>query len=249
MSNGRADCQLWPLNCSSGSATVYQVATVDSHNQPHVRSQVHRGFIIPREAQELPLLITSSDVRAPKVTQMLTNPSLEIAWWMEGTQDQFRISGKVFVIPPPDNAFHTMKSTQHGLTMRTLDDSGEERDDGENCVSELGKFDWEKKRREVFEDMSPGMKATWCAPIAPGSKIPSYDEPNKWREPVPYFKDIKTDEERERYETALGNFALLLIEPVKIDWVQLGEHPNRRTIFTRKDESDGTKWDEAIVAP
>ena len=50
-------------------------------------------------------------------------------------------------------------------------------------------------------------------------------------------------------QIALGNFAMVIFEPTQVDWVQLGEHPNRRTLFTRKDEQGGTHWVEEILVP
>ncbi|KAI0095150.1 pyridoxamine 5'-phosphate oxidase-domain-containing protein [Irpex rosettiformis] len=227
---------------------VYQVATVDSHNIPHVRSHVHRGFIIPKSAPNLPLLVTSSDVRAPKVTQMLSNSSVEVCWWMEGSMDQFRISGKATVIPSPDNA---LKDVLSGVSRAAiaLDEGGEiDREDGTDGRT-LNKYDWEKKRKEVFQAMSPGLKASWCAPKTPGSRMASYDEANEWRTELGNLDELKTDEERRDYEIALSNFAMIIIEPTEVDWTQLGEQPNRRTLFTRKDEANGSFWVEDILVP
>ena len=96
--------------------------------------------------------------------------------------------------------------------------------------------------------MKPAMKASWCAPVPPGSPISSYDEPSKWPREVPNLKDLKTDADKKNYETALSNFAMVVFEPFTIDWVQLGEEPNRRTVFIRKDDAEA-QWEEQIVAP
>ncbi len=238
-------------HCSQYLQTVYQVATFDSQNIPHVRTQVHRGFLIPKSAPSLPLLVTSSDVRSPKVTQILSNASVELCWWLEGSQDQFRISGKAKVIPSPDNALGNLSSDAFSLAANALDESGEaDREDG-NDNRVLGKYDWEKKRQEVFDAMKPAMKASWCAPKAPGSRMASYDVPVRegWPTEVPNKEDLKTEEERRNYEVALGNFAMVVVEPTRVDWVQLGERPNRRTLFTRKDEQGGSFWEEEILVP
>ena len=97
--------------------------------------------------------------------------------------------------------------------------------------------------------MKPAMKASWCAPVAPGSAIPSYDEPSKWPREVPNFEDLKSEEDKKNYETALGNFAMVVLEPRKVDWVQLGERPNRRTIFTSEGFGHEVNWLEQISAP
>ncbi|EKM61832.1 uncharacterized protein PHACADRAFT_248698 [Phanerochaete carnosa HHB-10118-sp] len=228
---------------------VYQVATVDSHNIPHVRTQVHRSFLIPKSTPQLPLLVTSSDVRAPKIVQMLSNATVELCWWMEGSNDQFRIQAKAFVVSPPD---HALRSVSPQLfAAQALDEAGEEREDGENMRAPDGKYDWERKRREVFEAMKPQMKASWCAPLTPGSPMASYDVPTKehWPTEVPNFEDLKTHEDRKNYGLTLSNFAMIVFEPARVDWVQLGESPNRRTLFTRKDFADGFEWEEQIVVP
>ena len=53
------------------------------------------------------------------------------------------------------------------------------------------------------------------------------------------------DEDKKNAEFALGNFALMLFEPTRVDWVELGIQPNRRTVFTR----EGEGWVEQLVVP
>ena len=90
------------------------------------------------------------------------------------------------------------------------------------------------------------MRATWARPVAPGSVLESYDVPNQWSREVPATTEANSEEEKKQVQDALHNFAVVLVEPFKVDWVQLGEKPNRRTVFTRNDED---KWDEEIAAP
>lgn len=168
---------------------------------------------------------------------------------MEGSQDQFRMISRACVIPPPDDALKNVALESKGPSVSALDEVGEDREvDGDGMGAD-GKYDWEQKRKEVFEEMKPKMKASWCAPVAPGTPISSYDEPSKWPREVPNRKDLKTDEEKKNYETALSNFAMILFEPFQVDWIQLGEEPNRRTLFIRNDIGEVTKWEERIVAP
>ncbi|TCD67880.1 hypothetical protein EIP91_011814 [Steccherinum ochraceum] len=222
--------------------TVYQIATVDSHNKPHVRSHIHRAIIIPNACPAVPLLLTTTDVRTPKVTHMLSNPTVEVAWWLEGSQDQFRFSGRVVVIPHPSHPFHNMRNIPPGSALAKLAEHGEE-------GGQDGKYDWEKKRLEVFDTMSAHMKASWCRPT-PGSEISSYDDAKSWPSTVKNVGEAETDEEKANLEEALKNFALVLIEPLDIDWVQLGVIPNRRTRFYRKEqEGSGDEWIETIEVP
>jgi len=222
--------------------TVYQIATVDSHNAPHVRSHIHRAFVVPKAFPGVPLLLTTTDIRTPKATQMLSNPTVEVAWWLEGSQDQFRVSGRIAVIPDPEHPFHGMRNIPQGSALAKLSEEGEEAGPG-------GKYDWEQKRREVFDSMSAHMKASWSRP-PPGSEISSHDDAKAWPETIQKLGEAETEEEKKSQAEALRNFALVVIEPLTVDWVQLGVIPNRRTFFKRKEaEGNGDEWVETIQVP
>ncbi|KAI8980572.1 hypothetical protein BD414DRAFT_516311 [Trametes punicea] len=210
---------------------IYQVATVDALGAPHVRSQVHRAFMNPEARPDLPLLVTSTDARSPKVLQLRTNQRVEVAWWMEGSQDQFRLSGFAHIVPAPPAPGQPFRFTPipaEALALKTLEDK---------------EFDFESKRRELFNKMSPGMRASWCVPKAPGSTITTYEEQKAWPSAVP--PEPESEEDKKNMETALSNFALMLIEPVSVDWVELGVQPNRRTVFTRGEKG----WSEHLAIP
>ncbi|KAI0652697.1 hypothetical protein C8Q79DRAFT_1108272 [Trametes meyenii] len=207
---------------------IYQVATVDAHNAPHVRSQVHRAFLTPKGRPDLPLLVTSTDVRTPKVTQLHASQRVELAWWMEGSQDQFRISGFAYIFPSPLATARPTPVPPEAFALKVLESQG---------------FDWDAKRLEVFNSMSPGMRASWTVPYPPGSPLENPDEQKDWPREVP--TEPQSDEDRKNLEVAQRNFALMLFEPVEIDWVQLGVQPNRRTLFKR----DGEKWSEQLLVP
>lgn len=234
--------------------SVYQVATIDASLTPHVRSQVHRGFAIPRSSPSSPLLLSSSDARAPKIAQMHVSERVEVAWWMEGSQDQFRILGRARVVSSPGigltNVLNpaTSANEEEMLGVKVLHQAGED-GEGNAGLGSDGMFNWEKKRQDVFEAMRPGMKATWCRPVAPGAVLSSYDDVLKWPKAVPYKHELTFEEDKRNYAIALGNFAMVVLEPLRVDWVQMGEHPNKRTLFTRKHEEGEVKWIEEILAP
>lgn len=148
---------------------------------------------------------------------------------MEGSQDQFRISTLTAIGLPNGERIPTSMDTP---SLKELEAQG---------------FDWDAKRREVFDSMSPRMRASWCVPHAPGTPLEDEEEQKNWPSSVPLEKDAKTDEDRKNVQTALNNFALMLFEPVEVDWAALGVQPNRRTVFKR--ESSGGKWVEQVVAP
>ncbi|PCH34385.1 hypothetical protein WOLCODRAFT_135682 [Wolfiporia cocos MD-104 SS10] len=208
---------------------VFQMATVDASGKPKVRTLVHRELFQPSGRPNLPVILTTTDVRSPKVQELRANPYAELCWWMEGSKDQFRISGPVRVIPSPHADRTAWVKGEPSVAFDVVEEQG---------------FDWEKKRSEVFDNMSAHMKASWCRP-PPGSVLQSYQEAKKWTGKVPKLGEAESEDDRRNQEQALQNFALVLIEAVEVDWVQLGEQPNRRTRFLRV----GEEWTEEISVP
>ena len=144
-------------------------------------------------------------------------------------------------MPAPNQPFHMMNAFPRGSALSFLDADGDE--------EHPGKLDWEKKRQEVFNSMSSHMKATWARP-PPGSSLNSYDDAKAYPETVSNIGEAANEEDKRNTEIALSNFALVLIEPHEIDWVQLGVAPNRRTRFTRlASEGNGDEWEEQIQVP
>ena len=207
---------------------VIQLATVDK-TVPQVRSCIVRELISPDGNEHLPIILTTTDIRTPKVEQILANDTVQINWWIEPSMDQFRLTGKVTLIPEPGNlgVFHSGGN----LGFKKLSEGG---------------FDWEAKRVRAFDSLSGRMRACWCRPT-PGSPLKGgYEEAKKWPETIPTTTEATNGNEKKLVEEALGNFALVLIEPTYVDWVQLGVSPDQRTLFHRgEDES----WTETVVVP
>ncbi|GBE80177.1 hypothetical protein BKA93DRAFT_894150 [Sparassis latifolia] len=208
---------------------TYQLATVDAESMPHVRTFMHREILHPDGFPNLPVLLTTTDVRTPKVTQIYCHPFTELAWWMSGSQDQFRVFGSVRIVTSP----------------RTLCQA-ETYEEGLLALSKFQEqdYDWERKRLEIFDSISSDRKAGWCTPL-PGSVMHSYEDAKKWPQTVPRLGEAQSEEDKRNQERALDNFALVLIEPTEVDWTQLGVNPWRRTRFTR---NDGEWIEEIIVA-
>lgn len=208
------------------ASLVMQLATVDK-TVPQVRSCIVRELISPDGNEHLPIVLTTTDIRTPKVDQILKNDTVQINWWIEPSMDQFRLTGRVTLVPEPGN-------------LRVFHSGG---NIGFERLSEGG-FDWEAKRVRVFDSLSGRMRACWCRPT-PGTPMKGgYEEAGKWPKTVPTTTGATNENEKKLVEVALGNFALVLIEPTYVDWVQLGVSPDRRTFFHRgEDES----WTETIV--
>lgn len=166
---------------------------------------------------------------------MIVNPHVEVAWWIEGTREQYRISGTVSIIPRPSHTFynnflHSVENANFGTGLRAL--------------IEQDKIDWEAKRLETFSKMSPGMKATWARPLAPGSELGDED-PSSWPEKIENPTDEDSEENRKNWELAYSNFALVVIEPVEVDYLEMAVQPNRRWRFWKH----RSEWKEQAIVP
>ncbi|KAL0952002.1 hypothetical protein HGRIS_008653 [Hohenbuehelia grisea] len=248
---------------------IAQLATLDvaATTKPRVRTIVSRGFLSPTRVPALPLIVSTTDIRTPKVNQILTDSAVELAFWAPDAKEQFRIRGTAAIVPSPE--------TEPALYAKCLDAIAGAH--GSTRVYEefkKEKFDWEKKRVEVFESLSPGMKASWCRPQIPGAPlVGGQEEAKKWPKTVEKpdsehpavqrlrltlssLRSITDPTAQEHWNTALRNFALLLIDPHDVDYVELGVIPNRRTRFWRWDleednsGKDGVEiWKEEELVP
>jgi pyridoxamine 5'-phosphate oxidase len=180
---------------------------------------------VPPSSPGSPLLVTSTDIRTPKIQQIAHANTVELAWWISATSDQFRISGLARIIAAPE---HDIAASRAALV-----------------ASEASGIDWEAKRRELFDALSEQMRVSWCRPT-PGAPLEGrYEEMNDWPVRVPKSSEAKSEKEKELAKAALSNYALIVIEPVKVDWAQMAINPNRRTFFTR----EGGDWKEEPVVP
>ena len=59
-------------------------------------------------------------------------------------------------------------------------------------------------------------------PIPAGHANPQLRGAEGLGEAVPPEEEAKSEEDKKNYQTALNNFALMLAEPVDIDWCALG---------------------------
>ncbi|KAG2050338.1 hypothetical protein BDR06DRAFT_998680 [Suillus hirtellus] len=219
------------LRNEEGMKDVFQLATTDFNATPHVRCHILRGHIIHPSLPSLPLLLTTTDIRTPKVAQIMSNPShrVEAHFWTKATNEQFRVSGHAAIYPSPELQEN-----------KGIEGVGEVYD----AFRSQG-WDWEDERQRQFDSVGAHMRASWCRPV-PGSPMDSYSDAEKW--PVTVAKPGEEGYDAKNYEEARGNFALLLIDPIEVDYIELGVMPNRRTKFVRQ-ESDDERWKEVILVP
>ncbi|CAA7264857.1 unnamed protein product [Cyclocybe aegerita] len=222
-----------------------QVATLDFSSSlgtiPRARSQIFRDWLESPQNPSLPLLLSSTDIRTPKVSQLTASSKAEVVWWIEGTVQQFRIIADIYLVPQPTHALHAhfldvLSKSEHGTGLALFKEE-----------------DWEARRVALFKTMSAHMKASWCRPT-PGSPLKGgQEEAKKWPEcvdkPDPDAGKEKYEEAKRNWEMALGNFALMIIDPIEVDFVDLSSPPDKRTLFTKISGGEGVQWEETELVP
>ncbi|SPO24440.1 related to tRNA dihydrouridine synthase [Ustilago trichophora] len=256
-------------------STVEPPSSVHDAAKPHVRYVVHRGFVNEKRDGEAdggiasqnpafgssPCLMTTTDVRTPKVQQLTSQSSLrahaedgsrggecEIAWWIESTQMQFRISGTVHVLPTPAHPLRSLFPFDRLSPPRAPD--------ANNNNSEA--FDWDGERKRIFNKLNAGLLASFCRPT-PGSPHPNADRlhsakpkddtSSPWPLELPQPGKEENEEQKRQLEESEKNFALVVVEPYKVDLVNLAE--DTRTIYelVPGDNAATGRWTSRRVVP
>lgn len=103
---------------------------------------------------------------------------------------------------------------------------------------------WEEKRVELFESMPPGLKATWARAEAPGSILSSGGAGSeKW--PRTVDANDNHGSAGDNWHLALSNFAMVILDPISVDVLDMSVHPNRRFDFQKWDGG----WVEQETVP
>ncbi|KZT52905.1 hypothetical protein CALCODRAFT_69881 [Calocera cornea HHB12733] len=209
---------------SKENAGVASTLSTVEGDQPRVRSVIQRSMIMAKPW--LPVMITTTDVRTPKVKQITGSSSkVELAWWFPEPVVQFRITGVAHILPNPSHPLATSFPAAR--------------------LSPSPHFSWEDERYKTYATkMGGALRASFCRPV-PGTVIDDYDVGKEWPEKIPPPGEETTDEEREQTKLALNHFALLVIEPSAVEYLELKVVPNRRTKWTL----EGEEWRKTILVP
>ncbi|GAA5967316.1 hypothetical protein JCM11641_000510 [Rhodosporidiobolus odoratus] len=239
----------------------YAFATYDNPAvgapHPHVRYVVHRGFTNERrkdgdgssnlvkdaDGNEYlsDKLIVTTDARSPKARQLAASPQVEIAWWLSATQHQFRIVGPAYILPSP--SFSTTPSTfgtDPSASTLTFPFPAAK-------LAPYEGFNWEDERVRQFRKLSPELRASFYRPV-PGSRLTEWDgKMEDLPETLPEtVEDAEGEEQKKEVEQAMNNMALIVIDPIAVDLVDLGSMPNVRTLWL---VSDSGEWSEEGLVP
>lgn len=116
------------------------------------------------------LLITTTDTRMAKPAHLASSPTVELAWWIEATAVQFRITGHAYTLPsnPGDEGYKQAMSD----ALAGLKATGDE---------EQADF-WEKERKRLWKEaMSGHLRASFGRPT-PGKELKDCPDPKEWPE-------------------------------------------------------------------
>ncbi len=97
-------------------ARYFQLATVGEKGHPANRTVVFRGFL-PDSDQ----LMTISDRRAQKISQIRQAPWAEICWYFPKTREQFRLSGSLTLVDQSDT--NSQRQQAYNQVWQDLSDS------------------------------------------------------------------------------------------------------------------------------
>ncbi|KAF8600865.1 hypothetical protein BDV93DRAFT_525126, partial [Ceratobasidium sp. AG-I] len=220
-------------------AVNYALATVEIEGGipvPRVRHMLHRDILTSHPTR--PLLIGTTDIRSTKVHQILSHPDTkgptsEIAWWIAAVSVQFRISVRIHLLPVPSHELHS----QFPLQLLSSAGGG---DAGPNSPDTPA--DWEALRVKMFNSLPPFLRASFARP-PPGSPLKNPKDAKSWPTELPEIGKESSEEEKKHVKEALANFALVLLEPSAVEFLELGVVPNRRTQW----KLSGGEWVESIV--
>ncbi|KAG8708249.1 hypothetical protein FRC09_001361 [Ceratobasidium sp. 395] len=221
--------------------TIYALSTVDTDGgspTPRVRHVVHRDLLTTHPTR--PLLISTTNIRTPKVHQLLTHPDTkgptsEIAWWIAPASAQFRISARTHILPSPSHEFYS-KFPRQALSNTAGGDSGPEHPETAD--------DWEKVRIKAFNALPAFQRASFAHPD-PGATLPNPEEAQTWPESLPESDKAESEDDKKHMKEALKNFALMVVEPLEVELLELQVRPNRRTQWIL---AEG-EWKEVSIVP
>jgi hypothetical protein len=229
---------------------AYALSSVDERGVPRVRHVIHRSFLKPESRRPLLVTTTDVRARkVAQLTRHgggvveRGGGVVELAWWIAEAGEQYRIEANAHVLPHPTSAEHAALHAQFPFERlappvpvsvgNDPDDSSsqqqQEHHHQQNQEEQKQKRQeeeliarWEKERRGVFDDKMGGtLRASFVRPTPGTVLIGGYDEAKEWPARVPRSAEAVSPEEEEAVRTALENFALVVLEPVCVERVEL----------------------------
>ncbi|KAF6237644.1 hypothetical protein COO60DRAFT_705986 [Scenedesmus sp. NREL 46B-D3] len=95
------------LNSNLPQAKYLQLATVRPDGRPANRTVVFRGFLYDTDH-----ITIVTDRRSGKVSELASNPHVEVCWYFPSSREQYRLSGTMAVISQDDSNQQLLQARQ-----------------------------------------------------------------------------------------------------------------------------------------
>ncbi|KAI8145253.1 pyridoxamine 5'-phosphate oxidase-domain-containing protein [Fennellomyces sp. T-0311] len=195
------------------TAAYASLATVRPDNTPANRTVVFRGFAGEDHRLETgwksELLVITSDKRSWKMKDIAANPTAELNWYMLGTQEQFRLHGRVHTVSSQDDCADLVRSVVKS------GDAGSTADLATRAflTRTQNGFNWQAERLRQWYRMDAHLRGTFTRETPQPLEIEDVDSTG-------WF--VNRDPEKQRLlEVGYDNFVILLLEVEYMDYLKL----------------------------
>ncbi|KAL7417876.1 hypothetical protein BDY24DRAFT_373179 [Mrakia frigida] len=210
--------------------TTQSLSTLTSSGSPTTRSVVHRQFHLPRRsAPPSPSLSSSSPPSLPAIPLFVSTTDIRSSKASQIASVSPSVSVSWWF--PSENSQIRVEGSARVVS------TGDEPHGS----------DLDLLRKALWKKMSGHLRASFARTRAPGSRMDSYEDGKDWPETLPTLENAKDEVQREQIKFAYQNFALVLIAPHHIDYVELSAIPNRRTSWRL--DYQAHEWKEEILVP
>ncbi|KAI7898621.1 pyridoxamine 5'-phosphate oxidase-domain-containing protein [Cokeromyces recurvatus] len=207
------------------SATYASLATITTDNKPAVRTVVIRGFVGEHHTEETgwksDLLVITTNKGSHKIKELEANPYIELNWYMNGTMEQFRISGTIDIIKKNFNQSQLDNHFFDGQHLKKEDTRVEgqvaTRSNKSLALQSFlikqqlnhDTFDWQGERLRQFIELGSSMRAqmVYSQKGVKELEIKNIDPMTGW---------FKNEQVQDLLEEAFDNFTLLIVKVTSV---------------------------------
>ncbi|KAI9002573.1 pyridoxamine 5'-phosphate oxidase-domain-containing protein [Hyaloraphidium curvatum] len=186
------------------------------------------------------MLTFCTDCRSEKVQELIDgNGRAEVCWWLSVPREQYRLSGRIFLVFPPSHPLYASTPLPPIPFPPTTADAPTP------SPAEQQQF-WEQQRLALWGRIAPGGRASFSWPH-PGKPLERSPEDRMIWELDDMVAASEGDARlKEAHDLGLTRFTLLVMEVVNVDYLRLSGRPQTRIKFSR---GDGGSWVAQDVNP
>ncbi|KAJ1673560.1 hypothetical protein EV182_005000 [Spiromyces aspiralis] len=188
------------------------------------------------------LLVFITHAESPKVLSLLNNSNVEAVWYFDGSTHQYRIRGRMHMVLDVNHPTYKLSCLSLDLAKALYFPAEPDQANMPAETPSAPAVDLEWVRRETFKLTNPQV-INWLANSHPG--LPKSNTPLLAGEPIGDSSPAEDIHSR-----ALLNYVLLLLEPSRIDYIDLAS--DERIVFTLEtghSDGSGPIWKETAVNP